>query len=363
MDKINSLKVNIRIDGRLSVYIRILMAIILGGIVTTWIFTELTKSHTVFIQNISLTFVYGLAFSILLFLMTSGFFLIFGLADVINFAHGAFFMLGGFLGYEFYLFTESLLLTNPFFADNPYLLSFFSFISALLGATLILGIIGGGIEIFTVRRLYGKPISQILLTVGFLYIILQLTDILWVSDRSYDYITGSKTQTFWLSRSNVIDIGLGIQFEVYRIFLVFFGLILAVILFLIISKTRIGLIIQAGIEDPEMVQALGINTKRMFTLVFIAGAALSGLAGAVAVPHIPANISVASNFLIYAFVIVVIGGANYGRLSGTFWASLIVGFSYTFCQYFLPGLEGVIVYLLMAVVLIFRPGGLTGEAM
>lgn len=364
MEKVyNFLKNELTIEKRNSVYIRLIMAIIFGVIATIWIFSEVAKSLSVFIQNISLTIVYGLAFSILLFLMTSGFFFIFGLADVINFAHGAFFMLGGFLGYEIYMSAESILLTIPFFAENLYLLSLISFISALLGAALILGLIGGGIEIFTVRRLYGKPISQILLTIGFLYIILKLAEIIWGPSRNYDYITGSKVQTFWLSRSNVIDIGLGVQFEIYRIFLVFFGLTLAVVLFLIISKTRIGLIIQAGIEDPEMVQALGINTKKVFTLVFVAGAALAGLAGAVAVPHINANINVASNFLIYAFVIVVIGGAHYGRLSGTFWASLIVGFSYTFCQYFLPGLESVIVYLLMAAVLIFKPGGLTGEAM
>ena len=112
-----------------------------------------------------------------------------------------------------------------------------------------------------------------------------------------------------------------------------------------------------------MVQALGIDTRSMFSFVFSIGAALAGLAGAVAVPLVNANLEVAGGFLIYSFVIVVIGGAHYGKLEGTFLASLIVGLSYTFCQFFFPGFEGVVVFILLAVILIFKPGGLTGEPM
>ena len=265
----------------------------------------------VFTQNASLSLVNGLAFSMLLFLMTSGFFLIFGLADIINFAHGAFFMLGGFMGYEVYLLTESILIDVPFLSSDPILLSFICFISGLLGATIILGLIGITIEVTTLRRLFGKHISQILLTTGFLYIILQITEMIWgPAIFTYNYVTGSETGIFWLPRSAILDLGGGMRFEMYRIFIIIFGLTLALCMFLILSRTRIGLIITAGIEDPEMVNALGIDTKRVLTLVFAAGAALAGLAGAVAVPQVNASLDGAGHFLIYAFIIVVIGGAH-----------------------------------------------------
>jgi branched-chain amino acid transport system permease protein len=344
-------------------YMKILLAFICGLLATIWVFNEISRNLTGFLQNMSLGLVYGLTFSMLLFLMTSGFFLIFGLADVINFAHGAFFMLGGFIGYESYLIAESILLSIPFLSDNWFLLSLFSFIAALIGAALIMALIGAGIEFFTIRRLYGNPIGQILLTVGFLYIIQQVCEIFWGPRiKSYDYITGSAVRQFWLPRSSTLEIG-GVQFEIFRVFIIFFGLILALTMFLVISKTRIGIIIQAGIEDAEMVQALGIDTKMIFSLVFITGAALAGVAGAVAIPLINANVEVAGSFLIYAFVIVVIGGAHYGRFEGTFFASLIAGLSITICQFFFPGFEGLIIFIILALVLVFKPGGLTGEPM
>jgi branched-chain amino acid transport system permease protein len=344
-------------------FLRIILAITCALLVTIWVFDQVTRNFTVFIQNMSLSLVYGLTFSMLLFLMTSGFFLIFGLADVINFAHGAFFMLGGFIGYESYLIVESILLTIPLFSNNYFLLSFISFMAALIGAAIILGVIGAGIEFFTIRRLYGNAIGQILLTVGFLYIIQQICEIFWGPQlNTYNYITGSRVSFFWLPRTATLEF-VGIQFEIFRVFLIFFGLLIALGMFLILTKTKIGIIIQAGIEDTEMVQALGIDTKLMFTLVFIAGAALSGLAGAVAIPLVNANVTVAGNFLIYAFVIVVIGGAHYGKLEGTFFASLIVGLSVIMCQFFFPGFEGVIIFFILILILVFRPGGLTGEPM
>ncbi|TET09921.1 MAG: hypothetical protein E3J86_06940, partial [Candidatus Thorarchaeota archaeon] len=129
-----------------------------------------------FVVRASKSLVDGLALSMLLFLMVSGFFLIFGLCDVINFAHGAFFMLGGFMGFTIYLGTEALFLDPalPFFllfGANQFAMSVTAFVVSAVGATAVLALIGGGIEFFTVRRLYGNPIAQILLTVGFMFII------------------------------------------------------------------------------------------------------------------------------------------------------------------------------------------------
>jgi branched-chain amino acid transport system permease protein len=364
-NSVTSNETKFRESNSFKMILKILIAIFSLLLSSAWIILEISKKGLeIFIQNASLSLVNGLAFSMLLFLMTSGFFLIFGLADIINFAHGAFFMLGGFMGYEVYLLSESFLITIPFLSSDPVLLSFISFLLALAGATIILGIIGIGIEVTTIRRLFGKPISQILLTTGFLYIILKLTEMIWgPAIFTYNYVAGSQTGVFWLPRSAILDLGGGMRFEMYRIFLILFGLVIALGMFLILSRTRIGLIITAGIEDPEIVNALGIDTKKIFTLVFAAGAALAGLAGAVAVPQVNASLDVASNFLIYAFIIVVIGGAHFGRFSGTFWASIIVGLSFTFCQFFFPGLEGIILFIILLLILTFKPGGLTGEPM
>lgn len=317
-----------------------------------------------FVVRASKSLVDGLALSMLLFLIVSGFFLIFGLCDVINFAHGAFFMLGGFMGYEIYLGTEALLLdpTLPFygtFASNPFVLSVTCFIVGALGATAVLALIGGGIEYFTIRRLYGNPIAQILLTVGFMFIIMQVGEIIWGSS-VLTYFIAPSSQINYFFISGIIDFGGALKFEIYRVFLIFLGLAVAGAMFVAFRKTRIGLQIQAGIEDSEMVELLGTDIKRLLTLVFILGAGLAGFSGAVLVPWIGANTGHGLTYLIFAFVIVVVGGAHYGRFEGTFFGALIVGLSMQFTAYFVPVLQNIIVFIIMAVVLIVKPGGLTG---
>ena len=307
----------------------------------------------------------GLALSMLLFLMVSGFYLIFGLCDIINFAHGAFFMLGGFMGFVIYLATESMLL-NPalplyaFYVANPFVMSVTAFIASAIGATVILAIIGGGIEVFTIRRLYGNPIAQILLTVGFMFIITQSAQIIWGSS-VVTYFIRPYSEINYFFISGVLDFGGALKFELYRIFLIFLGLAVAGVMFVAFQKTRIGLQIQAGIEDSEMVEALGTDIRRLFTVVFMLGAGLAGLSGAVLVPWIGANTGHGLTYLIFAFVIVVVGGAHDGRFEGTFFGALIVGMSMQIASYFVPFLEGIIVFIIMAIVLILKPGGLTGS--
>ncbi|MHA3964286.1 MAG: branched-chain amino acid ABC transporter permease [Candidatus Thorarchaeota archaeon SMTZ1-45] len=319
-----------------------------------------------FVVRASKSLVDGLALSMLLFLMVSGFFLIFGLCDVINFAHGAFFMLGGFMGFVIYIATEAVFLdpTLPFyllFGENYFALSVVAFIVSAFGATAVLALIGGGIEFFTIRRLYGNPIAQILLTVGFMFIITQMAEIIWApSQITFDIIQWSQISYFFIS--GIIDFGGGLQFDLYRIFLIFLGLAVAGLMFVGFKKTRIGLQIQAGIEDSEMVEALGTDIRKLFTIVFMLGAGLAGLSGAVLVPWIGANAGHGLTYLIFAFVIVVVGGAHYGRFEGTFFGALIVGLSMQFTAYFIPFLENIIVFIIMAIILIIRPGGLTGHA-
>jgi branched-chain amino acid transport system permease protein len=319
-----------------------------------------------FIVRTSKSLVDGLALSMLLFLMVSGFFLIFGLCGVINFAHGAFFMLGGFMGYVIYLATESALLdpTLPFAfitGGTPFVISIISFIVGVVGATAVLAIIGGGIEFFTIRRLYGNAIAQILLTVGFMFIITQASEIIWGTS-IITYFIGHDSQLGYFFISGIFDFGGALKFEIYNIFLIFLGLAVAAIMFVAFQKTRIGLQIQAGIEDSEMVEALGTDIKKLFTIVFMLGAGLAGFSGAVLVPWIGANTGHGLTYLIYAFVIVVVGGAHYGRFEGTFFGALIVGLTMQFSAYFIPELQGIIVFIIMAIVLIVKPGGLTGHA-
>lgn len=338
--------------------------LIIAGFAVIWAINIYTWNG--FIIRASKSLVNGLALSMLLFLMVSGFFLIFGLCDVINFAHGAFFMLGGFMGYVLYLQTEAVFLdpSLPFyllFGTNYFALSITAFIVSAFGATAVLALIGGGIEFFTIRRLYGNPIAQILLTVGFMFIITQVAEIIWGPPQfSYFIIPHSQLTYFFIS--GTIDLGGGVIFQTYRIFLIFLGFAVAGIMFIGFRKTRIGLQIQAGIEDSEMVEALGTNIRRLFTIVFMLGAGLAGLSGAILVPWIGANSGHGLTYLIYAFVIVVVGGAHYGRFEGTFFGALIVGLSIQFTSYFIPVLENIIVFIIMAAILIIKPGGLTGRA-
>lgn len=344
-------------------FVIVIAAFIIGGLLVVAAINYYTWDE--FFVRASKSLVDGLALSMLLFLMVSGFFLIFGLCDVINFAHGAFFMLGGFMGFLIYIGTEAIFLdpTLPFylvFGANPFAMSVTAFVISAIGATAILAMIGGGIEYFTVRRLYGNPIAQILLTVGFMFIITEVAEIFWGTS-VFSYFITPYSQINYFFITGILDFGGAMKFALYRIFLIFLGLAVAVFMFAAFRKTRIGLLIQAGIEDSEMVEALGTDIRRLFTLVFMLGAGLAGLSGAVLVPWIGANTGHGLTYLIFAFVIVVVGGAHYGRFEGTFFGAIIVGMSMQVTAYFVPVLENIIVFIIMAIILIIRPGGLTGE--
>ena len=268
------------------------------------------------------------------------------------------------MGYIIYLGTEAVFLdpTLPFaaiFGANYFVMSIMAFIVSAVGATAVLAIIGGGIEFFTIRRLYGNAIAQILLTVGFMFIISQAAEIIW-GPPQFSYFIEPHSEINYFFMSGTITIG-SMIFETYNIFLIFLGFAVAGLMFLAFRRTRIGLQIQAGIEDSEMVEALGTNIRRLFTVVFMIGAGLAGFSGAVLVPMIGANSGHGLTYLIYAFVIVVIGGAHYGKFEGTFFGALIVGLSIQFSSYFIPVLENIIVFIIMAIILIVKPGGLTGR--
>ena len=350
--------------------------IILIPLIIQWIIIQITTSLMSFSRNLILSLINGLAFSMVLFLMVSGFYLIFGLADVINFAHGSFFMLGGFIGFASYLFWENFFLQNGLFNSDEFLFSLVSFFLAMIFTTIFMGILGGLIEISTIRKLYKKPLNQILLTVGISFVITQVAQIVWgqvtyfipsQTATNYFFVTGQMSLgklSIPFMKITLVDISnLNVLIETYSLVIIIFGLVLAIIMYFTFSRTKTGLLVQAAIEDSEMTEILGTNVKQLLTLVFIAGTILAGLAGFIIVPsvHGGASISNSTLYLLYAFIIVVVGGAHYGKFEGTFFGSLIIGFSYKFTELFFTDYTTVVIFLIMALVLIFKPTGLTGQ--
>lgn len=271
----------------------------------------------------------GLAYSMLLFLIASGFSIIFGLMGILNFAHGAFFMIGAYIAVTFFEITEN-------------------FIVALVSAALFGFLIGLIIERLTLRRVHRNPIAQIMLTLGYLLLFSQLVLLIWGRTPKIFYVP-------YISGSIVIY---GIRISVYRSFLVFLGFIIAFSTYLILTRTKIGITVQAGSEDIEMVEALGINVKRVFTFTFGFGALLAAFGGAAAVPWLAATPQMGSTWMFTSLVVTVVGGL--GSFKGSFYGSLIVGMLHGLSEYFFPQLTFVIDFLVMAVVLLIRKEGLLG---
>jgi branched-subunit amino acid ABC-type transport system permease component len=260
--------------------------------------------------------------------------LIFGMLDVINLAHGSFYMLGAYAG-----------LTTLAVTGNFWL--------ATLVAPLAVGVIGALMERTCLRPLYRRsPLDQVLLTFGFIYLFEDVVKWIWGGKiRSIPPPeVFSKSVTF-----------LGATVPSYRLFMIVFGLAMAAALWLLIERTRLGAIIRAGVFDAEMAAGMGINIDRVFTGVFAFGAALGGLSGVIAGPIQSASPPMGAGILIPALIVVVVGGL--GSLKGSLVGSLIIGQAETFGKAWLPGSSMVIIYVVMALVVLFRPQGLFGRAL
>ncbi len=274
----------------------------------------------------------GLAYGVLLFLLSVGLTLIFGMLDVVNLAHGSFYMLGAYAGLSLIAGTGNFWL-------------------ALLVAPLAVGLIGVVVEVSCLRPLYRRPpLDQVLLTFGFIYLLEDLVKWIWGGRiRSIpppDLFSGSVS--VW-----------GAIIPSYRLFVIVFGLVMAVLLWLLIERTRLGAIIRAGVFDAEMTGGLGINIRRVFTMVFAFGAALGGLSGVIAGPIQSAYPSMGVAILIPALIVVVVGGL--GSLKGSLVGSLIIGQAETFGKAWLPDAAMLIIYVVMATVMLLRPQGLFGR--
>ncbi|MDQ7029573.1 MAG: branched-chain amino acid ABC transporter permease [Ardenticatenia bacterium] len=274
----------------------------------------------------------GLVFSMLLFTMAAGLSLIFGQMDVINLAHGSFYLLGGYIG-----------LTMVRRLDSFWL--------ALLVAPLMVGALGLVLEYVFLRRLYGRHrhLDQVLFTFGLALIAADLIRWNWGA-----YVESVPPPELLSGQIPLFTV----QFPVYRLFLIVVGVTLAVLLGLLLERTRIGAIIRAGVADAHMVSALGIDIHKVFAGVFALGVALAALAGVLGAPVLNLYPGLDFEILILTLVVVVVGGL--GTLRGAFFGSLLIGMADTFGKAFLPEFTLFLIFAVMAVVLLLRPSGLFG---
>jgi branched-chain amino acid transport system permease protein len=267
----------------------------------------------------------------LLFLLSAGFSLIFGLMRIPNLMHGSFFMLGAYLGVTF--LNQGL-----------------NFWLAALLSGLAMAAIGGVIERFLLRRLEGQILPQVLLTLGFAFIIADVCLMIWTGDPwqppTPRHLQGAM-QAF------------GIFFPLYRLVIVGVAVVVAIALWLMVDWTRLGAMIRAGVDDPPIARVVGIKVSQLFTLVFCLGAALAAFAGVMGAPYLSVYPGLDFEMLPLALIVVILGGT--GSLLGALLGSFLIGFLYNFGQAMFPDLAYVILFLPMLLVLVLRPQGLFGR--
>jgi branched-chain amino acid transport system permease protein len=289
----------------------------------------------------------GLQFGLLLFLLAAGLTLIFGIMDLVNLAHGSLYMIGAYFAATFVALTGS-------FVGGAVL---------ALVATLLVGM---AVEVIAMRRLYGRDhLDHVLGTFGLILFFNELVRLIWGPAGL------SISLPSWLLTA--VQILPGVYYPTYRISIIVIAFAVALFLYVLVMRTRIGMLIRAGASNREMVGALGINIKLLYTLLFGLGAALAGLAGLMQAPILTVQIGMGENILILAFVVIIIGGI--GSIRGAFIAAILVGLIDTLGRAFLPdllrmglsataastagpALSSMLIYLMMAIVLVLRPEGL-----
>ncbi|TYC65533.1 branched-chain amino acid ABC transporter permease [Stappia sp. BW2] len=289
----------------------------------------------------------GLQYGTLLFLIAAGLTLVFGVMGFINLAHGVQYMVGAYLVFAFHQLTGSFLVSVVL-----------SMVAALLFGLLL--------EHFVFRRLYGRDhLTQVLATFGIIIFLNELAKVIFgpatLSIQPPEFLAGS------------IQLTEQLRYPVYRFVTILAGLVVAALLYVTVTRTRVGMLIRAGATTPEMVSALGVDVQKLFMIVFGVGAMLAGFAGVIAAPIFAIEPGMGDNILIIAFVVTIIGGI--GSIRGAFLAALLVGlfdtlgrtllteglelvFPPSFSTQVGPALASMLIYILMAVILVVRPQGL-----
>jgi branched-chain amino acid transport system permease protein len=267
----------------------------------------------------------------LLFLLSAGFSLIFGLMRIPNLMHGSFFMLGAYFG-------VSLLARDV------------NFWVAALASGLAMAVIGAAVERFLLRRLAGQELAQVLLTLGLSFIVADLCLIIWTGDPWQPSPPPELRGALRFA---------GLFFPIYRLAIVLIAVVVAIALWLLVDWTRLGAMIRAGVDDAPIARVVGIPVSRLFTLVFALGAALAAFGGVIGAPYLSVYPGLDTEMLPLALIVVILGGS--GSLLGALLGSFMIGFLYNFGQAMFPDLAYVILFLPMLVVLVLQPQGLFGK--
>ena len=276
--------------------------------------------------------IHGLAYGMVLFLVASGLTLIFGMMGILNLAHASFFMLSAYFSYSV------LHLTGNFWL-------------ALLIAPLATAVVGILVERFLLRKVHAfGHIGELLLTVGVSLVILEGVKVFW----------GTENLPLAIPKvlQGLVMLG-GMEYPIYRLFMIGLSLVLLVILALILYKTRLGMVVRAAVSDADMVNALGINVPLVFMFVFGVGTWMAGVAGVVIAPILTVFPGLADQMGMDAFIVVVVGG--FGSLGGAFLVAIICGLLSSYGVQFVSTLAPVLMFIFMAIVLVIKPMGLFGE--
>lgn len=272
----------------------------------------------------------GVQYGLLLFLIASGLTLVFGVMGILNLAHGSMYMIGAYLAFYF-----------TGLSDN--------FLIALIIASVIAMLIGIIIERFLIIHLYKRDhLDQVLLTVGLIFIFNAAQSFIWGNDP-----LGVQVPELLSASIALTEI---VEYPVYRLFISLLCLLIAAGMYFTINKTKLGMLIRAGESDRAMVENLGVDISKLFTIVFAIGVTLAALAGIVSAPVVSLVPGMGEHILISCFVVVVIGGL--GSIKGAFVAALLVGIVDTFASVLLPEISSMSIYLLMTLILLFKPQGL-----
>jgi len=284
----------------------------------------------------------GLAMGLLIFIMASGLTLVFGLMDVMNFAHGLFITVGAYVAAS----------TVKFFAgaagEDSFLANLGALLPAMLAAAGVAGLLGLFFERVIVKPVYGQHLKQILITTGGMIVAEQLIHVLW----GPDLVPLSRPAT--LRGAFVVG---DMAIEKYRLVAVAVGLAVFAAMLLVLNRTKVGLLIRAGVENKEMVEAMGYRIRRLFVWVFVAGSALAGLGGALwGLYQESVTVNIGASMMVLIFIVIIIGGL--GSIGGCFTGALLVGLMANYVGYLAPKIALGCNILLMVLVLLWRPQGL-----
>jgi branched-chain amino acid transport system permease protein len=284
----------------------------------------------------------GLAMGLLVFIMASGLTLVFGLMDVMNFAHGLFIAIGA------YVAASTVKMFAAAAGADSFAANLGAVVPAMLAATVLAGLLGLAFERVIIKPVYGQHLKQILITTGGMIVAEQLIHVFW----GPDLLPLPRPAT--LRGSFLIG---DIAIEKYRLIAVFVGLAVFGAMLLILNRTKIGLLIRAGVENKEMVEAMGYRIRRLFVGVFVAGSALAGLGGALwGMYQESVTVHIGANMMVLIFIVIIIGGL--GSIGGCFAGALLVGLVANYVGYLSPKIALGSNILLMVLVLLWRPQGL-----